>query len=101
MNQVRILALSLLLLGLPLGMSAQNEREEPDTEIQNVTLSVDGNKVRVGGAEGAVLEIYGLTGTRVASYRIDSNDKSVQLNGLPRGYYILKVGKVVRKVSFR
>lgn len=101
MKNARILTLSFLLLGLPLCMSAQSEREEPETEMHSVTLAVDGTKVHVSGAEGAVLEVYGLTGTRVASYRIDSNDKSIQLNGLARGYYILKVGKVVRKVSIR
>ncbi len=100
MKRLQIIALSLLLVAAPVSLMAQSDREEVDTELSAVTLSVTGSKVRVSGAEGETLEVYNLTGVKVASIRIDSNDKSVALN-LQRGCYILKVGKVVRKISIR
>lgn len=101
MKKLQIIALSALLLGMPLSSMAQSEREDVETEIQAVTLSVNGTKVHVSGADGAVLEVYNLTGVKIATYRIDSNDKQVNLSNLSKGYYILKVGKVVRKISIR
>ncbi len=71
-----------------------------DIEAQTVTITVSGRQVHVTGAEGQTLEIYNLTGTCVASIAIDSEDKTLNVN-LPKGCYILKVGKVARKVSIR
>ena len=65
-----------------------------------VTLTIDGNVVYVNGAQGEVLEVVSLTGRQVAQYRIDSASQRVELN-LAKGCYVLKVGKVVRKVSIR
>ena len=101
MRKLQIIALSALLLGMPLSGMAQSEREDVETEMQAVTLSVNGSKVHVSGADGEVLEVYNLTGVKIATYRIDSNDKQVNLSNLTKGYYILKVGKVVRKISIR
>ena len=67
---------------------------------QGVTLTVSGNAVQVGGASGMVLEVVSLTGRQVASIKIESPAQRVELN-LPKGCYILKVGKVVRKITLR
>jgi len=99
-KRLQILVLSLLLAGAPIALMAQMERDEVETELLSVSLSVNGPKVRISGAEGESLEVYNLTGVKVATIRIDSNDKSLTLN-LQRGCYILKVGKLVRKVSIR
>lgn len=100
-KRLQILTLSLLLTGAPLSLMAQAERnDEVETELSAVTLSVNGSKVHVTGAEGETLEVYNLTGVKVATIRIDSNDKTMTLT-LQRGCYILKVGKVVRKISIR
>ena len=99
-RRLQIMALSLLLMGAPVSLMAQSDREEVDTEMSAVSLSVSGSKVRVSGAEGQTLEVYNLTGTKVATIHLDSNEKTVTLN-LQRGCYILKVGKMVRKVSIR
>lgn len=73
---------------------------EAETAVaqQEVTLKVTGQNVRVTGASGLTLEVYSVTGSKVAAYAIDANDKSISLN-LRRGWYILKVGSVTRKVS--
>ena len=60
----------------------------------------DNEEVRVQYTESQRLEFYNVLGVRVASYRVDSNDKTFTL-GLQRGCYILKVGKVVRKTFIR
>ena len=99
-KKLQIIALSLLLIGAPISLMAQSERDDIETEMSAVTLSVSGSKVHISGAEGETLEVYNLTGVKVATIRIDSNDKTLSLN-LQRGCYILKVGKVVRKISIR
>lgn len=101
-KRLQIIFLSLLFAAVPVSLMAQvqTEREEIDTELSAVNFSVNGSKVHITGAEGMVLEVYNLTGVKVSTIRIDSNDKSVTLT-LQRGCYILKVGKLVRKISIR
>lgn len=67
---------------------------------RNVTLTVEGNGVQVSGAAGMVLEVVSVTGRHVATIKIESPAQRVELN-LPKGCYILKVGKVVRKVTLQ
>ena len=73
------------------------EQVEPERQI---SINMDGNVVSVTGASGMTLEVVSLTGRHVASYKIESPAQRLELN-LPKGCYILKVGKVVRKVTLR
>lgn len=66
----------------------------------NVVIAVEGNSVVVSGAQGHVLEVISLTGRRIAEYEIDSPSQRIDLN-LSKGCYVLKVGKIVRKVAIR
>ena len=66
----------------------------------DVSLYVEGNAVVVKGAEGQVLEVISLTGRKLAEYPIESPAQRVELN-LAKGCYVLKIGKVVRKVAIR
>jgi len=75
-----------------MGVAEQVEQE------RTVTLSLEGNHVLVNGANGMSLEVVSLTGRHVATIKIESPAQRVELN-LPKGCYILKVGKVVRKVT--
>lgn len=72
---------------------------ELSEEMGTVLISVSGTNVRVQNALGAVLEVYSITGVRVFSHKIDSNDKTVDLSSLGKGCYIVKVGKLARKIS--
>ena len=72
----------------------------PESEVVETRFYVTGQNVRVQNGSNQMLEIYNLTGVRVAAFRIDSEDKTISLN-LPKGVYILKVGQVVRKISLR
>jgi len=67
---------------------------------EEVTIAVSGQTVTIGGAQGETLEVVSLTGRRVMAVKIDSPAQRVELN-IAKGCYILKVGKVVRKISLR
>lgn len=97
------LCLAVAIGAVPSEVHAQQAAESVETAVQPVKISVSGSTnqdVRVQNAEGQHLEVYNLIGVRVSSFRIDSADKTITL-GLQRGCYILKVGKVVRKVFLR
>ena len=51
-------------------------------------------------AAAALETIDNLAGMRVAYLKIDSAEKHFDL-GLPKGCYIVKVGKMVRKIAVR
>lgn len=98
MKRLWIIALSMLLLGVAPSIAHVQMDEPIEAEMEAVTLSIQEGKAHITNAEGKTLEIYNLTGVRVARIRIDSNDKQITLN-LTRGCYIMKVDKVVRKVT--
>jgi hypothetical protein len=78
---------------LEMGVAEQIDEQAP-------ILTVEGNAVHVKEAAGMTLEIVSLTGRAVATYKIEGSAQRIELN-LPKGCYILKVGKVVRKVTVR
>ena len=99
----RILTLFLvsgLFLTMPQKALAESSIEIVEQTFSSIDISVNGNILHVTGASGQDLYVYNVTGVRVKSFRVDSNDKRYELN-LPKGCYIVKVGKVVRKVSLR
>ena len=100
MKKLLLIAFVLTWLAAPVSTYAQTETDTADSFLMNTTLTVKGTKVHVTGANGENLEIFNLTGIKVATLFIDSADKSFNLN-LPKGCYILKVGEVVRKISIR
>jgi len=105
MRLKRILLFSITLLSLSLAPAFASETEPaaPDVEQPQalaVTINVSGSTVHIANANGMTLQVVSVTGSTVATVKIDSNDKRVELN-LTKGCYILKVGKVVRKISIR
>ena len=76
-----------------MGVAEQVDEQQP-------VLTIDGNTVSVNGAAGMTLEVVSLTGRAVATHKIEGPAQRIELN-LPKGCYILKVGKVVRKVTVR
>ena len=77
-----------------------NSIEIVDNDFQNISISVNESTLRVVGASGQVLYIYNVAGVRVMSIKVEGADKRYELN-LPKGCYIIKVGKTVRKISIR
>ena len=68
--------------------------------MQNTAISVSESILHVTGANGLVLEVYNVAGVRVMSVKVEGQDKKYELN-FPKGCYIVKVGKLVRKISIR
>lgn len=81
-------------------MQARTATDLIEQDFQTASISVVGNVLHVTGAEDELLSIYNVTGVRVMSVKVDGSDKRYTLN-LPKGCYIVKVGKLVRKVSIR
>jgi hypothetical protein len=78
---------------MELGVAEQIDEPAP-------TMTVEGNIVSINGGGGQTLEVASLTGRAVATYKIEGPAQRVELN-LPKGCYILKVGKTVRKITVR
>ena len=99
MKKIIFIILPLALAICPVRMSAQTEHEGIET-ISGISITANGSNVRVVGANGETLEVFNITGVKVSTIQIDSADKTVSLS-LPKGCYLLKVGKVVRKISIK
>ena len=71
--------------------------EQGETQVE---ISIEGQTAYITGAQGEELIVVSLTGRQVVKTMIDSPAQRVELN-VPKGCYILKVGKVVRKIQVR
>ena len=67
---------------------------------QDISITFSEGTLYVSGCEGQLLEIVSLTGKKIMDVKIESPSQKIELN-IPKGCYIVKVGKVVRKVSVR
>ena len=90
---------------LPLTISAATTMETIAPEAQVGELAAPSVELKnnhtlvVNGLEGQVLEVVSLTGKNMMSVKIEAATQRVELNNLPKGCYVVKVGKVVRKIS--
>lgn len=88
----------------PLSTVVAQEERKPEivqNEQSSITLTVTGSAVRIQNAvPGSLMEVYNILGVKITSMRIDSIDKTVTLN-LSKGYYIFKIGNVVRKIVIK
>lgn len=89
-----------LLIGMPQIAQAGTSIEIIENDFQNISISINDNILHVTGANGQVLHIYNVAGVRVMSVKIEGQDKRIDLN-LPKGCYIVKIDKVVRKISIK
>lgn len=98
--------LYIFLLSLPLTMEAAGNspiHSEGDALTESfinneeeVIITLQGRDLNIKHAAGKTLEVFSVTGSRIATYRIDTSDKTVKLN---RGCYIVKVGNIARKIT--
>ncbi|MCM1311690.1 MAG: T9SS type A sorting domain-containing protein [Roseburia sp.] len=84
-----------------MAMDDDNQKTDIENEPHQVTITVSESTIHIKNASQMVLEIYNVAGIKVNTQRIDSPDKTVELNNLSKGCYILKIGKIVRKVYLR
>lgn len=99
-KSILILSSFLLLCSMPSFANEATIDSEPSAEISarpEASISIDGRNVRVQNAQGSVLEIFSITGKKVATFRIDTNDKTVTVNA-NKGCYIAKLGGLTRKI---
>lgn len=91
-----------MMFGIPATMIASSTRsiEIIEQEILQPAVVLQGNTLVVSNANGQMLYIYNVAGVRVMSVKVDGPERSYELS-LPKGCYIVKVGKVVRKISVK
>lgn len=98
-NVLTIMFFSMLLGTIPLQVLAATNVEIIDNDFQQVSITVStGGVLHISGANGQVLQVYNVLGVKVASIKVEGNDKRIELP-LKSGCYIVKVGDVVRKIS--
>lgn len=85
---------------IPSSAMTVNSIEIVETDFQQISISYSNFVLRVTGAEGEVLQIYNVAGVKVMNVKVDGDDKRFDIN-LPKGCYIVKVGKCVRKISVK
>ena len=93
-----ILFIMTLTVVVPQGAMANVEIIEQ--EQQPVVSVTNESTIHVVNANGQMLYVYNVAGVRVKSIVVDGHDRHYDLN-LPKGCYIIKVGKTVRKISIR
>ena len=71
-----------------------------EPEFNGVSISITDNILHVLGATGQTLQIYNVAGICVQNFKVDGSDKRYEL-ALPKGFYIVKVGKTVRKIALK
>lgn len=71
-----------------------------DFQSGDITVTCVERTLSITGAEGQTVQIVSLTGRVVFESIIDSPAKKFELD-IPKGCYIIKVGSLVRKFSFR
>lgn len=103
MKKILIMITAAFLLAMPMDVKAQDiqQRTTIEQEVAPITISVNESTIHIKNAEKMVIEIYNMTGVKVVTQRIDSSDKVIELDNLPKGCYIIKIGKVARKVYLR
>ena len=101
-KRLLIFALTLPLMTMAPVVAAASSLEAPAVEQveEQITIQMDQQTVSITGAQGQTLQVVSLTGKVIKTIAIDSPAQRIELN-IPKGCYILKVGKVVRKVSIR
>ncbi|MCQ2112856.1 MAG: T9SS type A sorting domain-containing protein [Bacteroidaceae bacterium] len=102
MKRLLIFMTVAMLLGIAQPTMAQEvQKATISVEQQDISISVNGSTIHVKNAAQMVIEVYNLAGIRVASYKIDSADKTFDFSSFQKGCYILKIGNTVRKVSLK
>ena len=70
-------------------------------DMQKVVITTSESTIHVSGGTGLTLLVYNIAvGAPVMKVKVDGPDKRYELN-LPKGIYIVQVGKVVRKIVIK
>jgi hypothetical protein len=97
------LLMAYLIYGGGVPVSAQGDpegfvMEEPQTETK---IKFFDNRIVIENLpKDDVLEIFNIMGVKVYSRRIHAGTNEYTLS-LPKGYYIIKIGKITKKVAIK
>jgi len=97
---VIVLALFLIVLA---PLTAQKTEKAVANVTTETTLSViqTGKTLQLQNATvGEKMEVLSIVGVRIVEKKIESSNQSYTLE-LPKGYYIVKIGTAVRKISVK
>jgi predicted nuclease of restriction endonuclease-like (RecB) superfamily len=100
MKRILIVLVMTLLVFAPL---AAQKSEKVAVATQETTLSViqTGKTLQLQNATvGEKMEVLSIVGVRIVEKKIESSNQSFTLE-LPKGYYIVKIGTAVRKISVK
>ncbi len=100
MKKILFIILPMMLVFGPAFAMEYADNEPIETTVSTVTIVVNGNTVRVSGTNGEDIEVFNLTGAKITTIKTESTGKTYSVN-LPKGCYLVKIGKVVRKISIR
>lgn len=89
-----------LAFAAPAYANAASSIELIEQDQQPQVTIIGESTLRVSNANGQTLYIYNVAGVIIQSFKVEGLDRTYELN-LPKGCYIIKVGKTVRKVSVR
>ena len=81
-------------------MQNSHKMEMQDIVPETKITYADGRLIVENLPQDAVLEVYSIVGVKVYSQRIKSGTNEYYLN-LPKDYYIIRVGEMVKKIAVR
>lgn len=74
------------------------QKPQIETEQNAIAVTISGSTLHVKNADHMILEVFSITGERVYVTRIEGQSKSIELDNLNKGCYIIRIGKFTRKV---
>lgn len=77
-----------------------SDNDDNGIYVNDVKVDIEESIVKVSGGEGLTLEVVSLTGLPIMTIKIEHAVQTVELD-IPKGCYLIKVGKVVRKIAIR
>jgi len=98
-----LLLMTILVSGVACPVLAQEDTTRHVTEVpqKKPQIKLVENSITIEDLPGnGLLEIFNIMGVRVYSRRMSAGTHTYTLN-LPKGYYIIKIGKITKKVAIR
>lgn len=93
------LGLTISMIAAPSSLKAEDmQYQQIEQEQSLIKIIFNESTIRVKNAEGMTLELFSVTGEKVYEQKVDSQSKSFDISHLQKGYYIVKVGKITRKI---
>jgi len=91
----------LFLLLAPLNAQKSEKAAASTTQETSVSIFMKGSTLQLQNATvGEKIEILSIVGVRVFDKKIESSNQEYVLE-LSKGYYIVKIGTIVRKISVK